>query len=50
MLITAKIIDCGVVKYSKMNLSKFSVLCRGIKMHPRITLSAFMCSQVPKIC
>lgn len=42
-----KIIDCGVVKYSKMNLSKFSVWCREIKMHPLIT---FMCSQVPKIC
>ena len=33
-----------------MNLSKFPVLCREIKMHPRITLSTFMTSQVAKIC
>ena len=45
-----KIIDCGVVKYSKMSITKFSVLCREIKMHPRITLSTFMTSQVAKIC
>ena len=45
-----KIIDCGVVKYSKMSITKFSVLCTEIKMHPRITLSTFMTSQVAKIC